>query len=157
MRVSDYDLVVIGSGPAGQKGAIAAAKARKRVALMREKHLNMTQLLDGRPLLNRYDRASAPPDDVGRQKGCKVWIASYSGVKLRLAICPTRRLFGHVARISLSMSELVMVRSSSSSSNGQIFATDPALRRLVSFVSQFQSPAVRIEHLLGVSCTRIRR
>src|ERR1700737_3941793 len=34
MRVSDYDLAVIGSGPAGQKGAIAAAKARKRVALI---------------------------------------------------------------------------------------------------------------------------
>ncbi len=34
MRVSNYDLVVIGSGPAGQKGAIAAAKARKRVALI---------------------------------------------------------------------------------------------------------------------------
>jgi NAD(P) transhydrogenase len=29
-----YDLVVIGSGPAGQKGAIAAAKARKRVAVV---------------------------------------------------------------------------------------------------------------------------
>ena len=28
-----YDLVVIGSGPAGQKGAIAAAKLNKRVAL----------------------------------------------------------------------------------------------------------------------------
>jgi NAD(P) transhydrogenase len=34
MRTSDYDLVVIGSGPAGQKGAIAAAKARRRVALI---------------------------------------------------------------------------------------------------------------------------
>src|SRR6266852_1460754 len=34
MQISDYDLVVIGSGPAGQKGAIAAAKARKRVALI---------------------------------------------------------------------------------------------------------------------------
>jgi len=34
MRVSDYDLVVIGSGPAGQKGAIAAAKACKRIALI---------------------------------------------------------------------------------------------------------------------------
>ena len=34
MCVSDYDLIVIGSGPAGQKGAIAAAKARKRVALI---------------------------------------------------------------------------------------------------------------------------
>jgi NAD(P) transhydrogenase len=31
-----YDLVVIGSGPAGQKGAIAAAKARKRVAVIDE-------------------------------------------------------------------------------------------------------------------------
>ncbi len=30
----EYDLVVIGSGPAGQKGAIAAAKARKRVAVI---------------------------------------------------------------------------------------------------------------------------
>ena len=31
---SEYDLVVIGSGPAGQRGAIAAAKARKRVAII---------------------------------------------------------------------------------------------------------------------------
>src|SRR5690349_4325043 len=30
----DYDLVVIGSGPAGQKGAIAAAKLGKRVAVI---------------------------------------------------------------------------------------------------------------------------
>ena len=29
-----YDLVVIGSGPAGQKGAIAAAKLGKRVAMI---------------------------------------------------------------------------------------------------------------------------
>jgi len=32
-----YDLVVIGSGPAGQKGAIAAAKLNKRVALVERK------------------------------------------------------------------------------------------------------------------------
>jgi len=29
-----YDLVVIGSGPAGQKGAIAAAKLGRRVAIV---------------------------------------------------------------------------------------------------------------------------
>src|SRR5438445_3429840 len=34
MNLFEYDLVVIGSGPAGQKGAIAAAKARKRVAII---------------------------------------------------------------------------------------------------------------------------
>jgi NAD(P) transhydrogenase len=34
MSVLDYELVVIGSGPAGQKGAIAAAKAGKRVAVV---------------------------------------------------------------------------------------------------------------------------
>src|SRR5258706_15801785 len=34
MNVSEYDFVVIGSGPAGQKGAIAAAKAHKRVAII---------------------------------------------------------------------------------------------------------------------------
>jgi NAD(P) transhydrogenase len=34
VSVPEYDLVVIGSGPAGQKGAIAAAKARKRVAVI---------------------------------------------------------------------------------------------------------------------------
>ena len=33
MNEFEYDLVVIGTGPAGQKGAIAAAKARKRVAI----------------------------------------------------------------------------------------------------------------------------
>jgi len=34
MNVQPYDLVVIGTGPAGQKGAIAAAKLRKRVAVI---------------------------------------------------------------------------------------------------------------------------
>src|SRR6202158_5521804 len=34
MSVFEYDIVVIGSGPAGQKGAIAAAKAHKRVAII---------------------------------------------------------------------------------------------------------------------------
>ena len=34
MSALEYDLVVIGSGPAGQKCAIAAAKARKRVAVI---------------------------------------------------------------------------------------------------------------------------
>src|SRR5262245_11485173 len=34
MTAHHYDLVVIGSGPAGQKGAIAAAKMGKRVAIV---------------------------------------------------------------------------------------------------------------------------
>src|SRR6266852_5282861 len=34
MQANEYDLVVIGSGPAGQKGAICAAKMRKRVAII---------------------------------------------------------------------------------------------------------------------------
>jgi NAD(P) transhydrogenase len=34
MNLSEYDLLVIGTGPAGQKAAIAAAKARKRVAIV---------------------------------------------------------------------------------------------------------------------------
>lgn len=34
MSSSTYDLVVVGSGPAGQKGAIAAEKAHKRVAVV---------------------------------------------------------------------------------------------------------------------------
>lgn len=33
----DYDLVVLGSGPAGQKGAICAAKLRKKVAIVERK------------------------------------------------------------------------------------------------------------------------
>jgi NAD(P) transhydrogenase len=35
--VNDYDLVVIGGGPAGQKGALAAAKLRKKVAVVERK------------------------------------------------------------------------------------------------------------------------
>lgn len=37
MPATQYDLVVIGSGPAGQKGAIAAAKMRKKVAIIDRK------------------------------------------------------------------------------------------------------------------------
>jgi len=33
----DYDLIVIGSGPAGQRAAIQAAKLDKRVALIERK------------------------------------------------------------------------------------------------------------------------
>src|SRR3974390_3639128 len=35
---NSYDLVVIGSGPAGQKAAICAAKMRKKVAVIERKH-----------------------------------------------------------------------------------------------------------------------
>jgi NAD(P) transhydrogenase len=37
MDNNEYDVVVIGSGPAGQKGAICAAKLRKRVAVVERK------------------------------------------------------------------------------------------------------------------------
>src|SRR5215510_14713234 len=37
MDKATYDLVVIGSGPAGQKGAIAAAKLKKKVAIVDRK------------------------------------------------------------------------------------------------------------------------
>ena len=39
MDVANYDLVVIGSGPAGQKGAIAAAKLGKKVAVIDRKEM----------------------------------------------------------------------------------------------------------------------
>jgi NAD(P) transhydrogenase len=39
LTVQQYDLVVIGSGPAGQKAAIAAAKLRKRVAIIDRKRM----------------------------------------------------------------------------------------------------------------------
>lgn len=42
MTDSQFDLVVIGSGPAGQKGAICAAKMRKRVAV-----IDRTQMIGG--------------------------------------------------------------------------------------------------------------
>jgi NAD(P) transhydrogenase len=39
MEGSAYDLIVIGSGPAGQKGAIAAAKLGSRVAVVDRKEM----------------------------------------------------------------------------------------------------------------------
>jgi NAD(P) transhydrogenase len=39
MESNQYDLVVIGSGPAGQKGAICAAKLKKKVAVIERKHM----------------------------------------------------------------------------------------------------------------------
>lgn len=41
MEVMNYDLLVIGSGPAGQKGAIAAAKLNKRVAIIERRTESM--------------------------------------------------------------------------------------------------------------------
>ena len=42
MKASKYDLIVIGSGPSGQKGAIAAAKLGKSVAI-----IDRTDMLGG--------------------------------------------------------------------------------------------------------------
>jgi len=42
MLAHEYDLVVIGSGPAGQKGAICAAKMRKKVAII-DRRLTMAE------------------------------------------------------------------------------------------------------------------
>lgn len=39
METSAYDLLVIGSGPAGQKSAIAAAKLGKKVAIVDRKEM----------------------------------------------------------------------------------------------------------------------
>src|ERR1700721_1888039 len=41
MHPIQYDLLVIGSGPAGQKGAIAAAKLNKRVAIIERRTESM--------------------------------------------------------------------------------------------------------------------
>lgn len=39
MPMSDYDLLVIGTGPGGQKAAIAGAKLGKKVAIVEKKHM----------------------------------------------------------------------------------------------------------------------
>ena len=39
MASYQYDLVVVGSGPAGQKAAICAAKLRKQVAVTDRRHM----------------------------------------------------------------------------------------------------------------------
>ena len=39
MSIREYDLVVIGSGPGGQKAAIAAAKLGKSVAVIEHSHM----------------------------------------------------------------------------------------------------------------------
>src|SRR6266542_6834683 len=38
-HMSQYDLVVLGSGPSGQKAAIAGAKLDRRVALVERRHM----------------------------------------------------------------------------------------------------------------------
>jgi len=44
MDNATYDLVVIGSGPAGQKGAIAAAKLSKKVAVIDRKGVSVSKV-----------------------------------------------------------------------------------------------------------------
>jgi choline dehydrogenase-like flavoprotein len=46
--VYDFDLVVIGSGPGGQKAAIAAAKLGKRVCLVERRNMVGWRALRGR-------------------------------------------------------------------------------------------------------------
>ena len=38
MAIESYDLIVIGAGPAGEKGAITAASFRKRVCIIEKGH-----------------------------------------------------------------------------------------------------------------------
>jgi NAD(P) transhydrogenase len=48
METNEYDLVVIGSGPAGQKAAICAAKMRKKVAIIDQKENDWRRLCSHR-------------------------------------------------------------------------------------------------------------
>ena len=57
----DYDLLVIGSGPAGQRAAIQGAKLDKKVAVIEKTAVlgGVYRLTDGRHRL-RLDRLTAP-------------------------------------------------------------------------------------------------
>jgi flavin-dependent dehydrogenase len=60
MRMYDYDLVVIGSGPGGQKAAIAGAKLGKSVARRRTRLDARRRLRQHRFGRIRYPQRSAP-------------------------------------------------------------------------------------------------
>ena len=66
----EYDMVVIGTGPAGQKAAIAAAKAGHRVAIIEKKAVVALLLkhpdLMQRPIVIRGKRAiiARPPEKL---------------------------------------------------------------------------------------------
>ena len=87
MHPIQYDLVIIGSGPAGQKGAIAAAKLGKRVAMVArtQRRLARAALVhpDSPDCARRPDPVSAADCDchfrrlwltsVPRQPPCRKW------------------------------------------------------------------------------------
>ncbi|MBI5382784.1 MAG: Si-specific NAD(P)(+) transhydrogenase [Opitutae bacterium] len=67
--MSHYDLIVIGSGPAGEKGAVQAAQLGKRVALIEKEHLCGGAVVHKGALLSKALRETALYLAGFRQRG----------------------------------------------------------------------------------------
>src|SRR5438034_1389401 len=64
MASYQYDLVVVGSGPAGQKAAICAAKLRKQVAVTDRRHMLGGASLHTGTIPSKTLRAAIPLDGI---------------------------------------------------------------------------------------------
>ena len=74
----DFDLVVVGSGPAGQKAAIQGAKLRRRVALVELAQPVLERALEPFPVsVGTLDALHLSSIEFLRTRGQSVELASY--------------------------------------------------------------------------------
>ena len=76
MTPYDYDLIVIGSGPGGQKAAIAAAKLGKRVAII-DKQAAWSAASASTPARSRRRRCAKPSCYLTGMNQRELYGASY--------------------------------------------------------------------------------
>ena len=118
MTIPEYDLVVIGSGPAGQKAAIGAAKRRKTVAVV-----DHSSMIGGVCVHKGTIPSKTVREAILHNGGCLEFTVSYV-VEYRNGTAMKDQLFTKIVEEVTRSDGKLAWASSSSSAQANAAATD---------------------------------
>lgn len=153
MTAYDYDLFVIGSGPAGQRAAIQAAKIDKRVAIAERKTVVGGACINTGTIPSKTLREAVLHLSGYRQRG--IYGASYT-VKQDITITDLLFRTDHVIRHELDVIQHQLMRNGVELINAEASFVDPHTLRLRSVAdsAERQVTADKIVIATGTSATR---
>ncbi|MEK6588948.1 MAG: Si-specific NAD(P)(+) transhydrogenase, partial [Chloroflexota bacterium] len=153
MTAYDYDLFVIGSGPAGQRAAIQAAKIDKRVAIAERKTVVGGACINTGTIPSKTLREAVLHLSGYRQRG--IYGASYT-VKQDIAIADLLFRTDHVIRHELDVIQHQLMRNGVELINAEASFVDAHTLRLRSVAdsAERQVTADKIVIATGTSATR---
>lgn len=136
MEHTDYDLLVIGTGPSGQKAAVQGAKAGKRVAIVEKRHSVGGVCVNTGTIPSKTLREAALYLSGFRERN--IYGASYR-VKQRIAMEDLVFRCDYVMRNEMEVIKHQMLRNRIDLLEGSAAFTDPHTVKITSFNGSEQS------------------